>query len=339
MNTQLEIFCGTGGVGKTTLAASRAYYQSVQQNKKTLLITIDPSNRLKQLLNLEKEGEITQVQIKGDHSMNAMLMSPQSTFERITKFQSKRLQNSRILTALMKPYGGLQEIMSVIELQYQLDSNQYDCIILDTPPGPHFLDFLESSQKINNFFNSSFIETFNAIQKTGRESQVGSLMKKIGSLGINKVLSFLEKVTGKPFIDEFIDTINLLFDAKDQFMRALEFPAGKADYSTSWYLVTSVEQQKIMQAEDLANKASRYLDNNISLLINKTCHKDIHTWEPQNTELKVFKEAMLAKEFRIKEFAAQSFKRLIVFPEVLDTQALVQLEQLSQNWTAQSDKQ
>jgi anion-transporting ArsA/GET3 family ATPase len=43
---QLEIFCGTGGVGKTTLATSRANFLA-KKNLKVLFITIDPSLRLK----------------------------------------------------------------------------------------------------------------------------------------------------------------------------------------------------------------------------------------------------------------------------------------------------
>ena len=48
---QVELFCGTGGVGKTTIATARAL-NLAKQNKKVLLITIDPAKRLKQILNL-----------------------------------------------------------------------------------------------------------------------------------------------------------------------------------------------------------------------------------------------------------------------------------------------
>ena len=40
---RLEIFCGTGGVGKTTLASSRATSLAIE-GKKVLLITIDPAS-------------------------------------------------------------------------------------------------------------------------------------------------------------------------------------------------------------------------------------------------------------------------------------------------------
>ncbi|MBT6324576.1 MAG: AAA family ATPase, partial [Bdellovibrionales bacterium] len=50
----IEIFCGTGGVGKTTLATSRALFLA-SKNLKVLLITIDPAKRLKQILSLNDD--------------------------------------------------------------------------------------------------------------------------------------------------------------------------------------------------------------------------------------------------------------------------------------------
>ena len=59
---KIEIFCGTGGVGKTTLATSRAY-DLAREGKKVLLITIDPAKRLKQVLGLDQalEGSIQSI--------------------------------------------------------------------------------------------------------------------------------------------------------------------------------------------------------------------------------------------------------------------------------------
>ena len=52
------------------------------------------------------------------------------------------------------------KLCAVIEVQQHLEERQYDTIVLDTPPGKHFIDFLNASQKIDRFFDKNFVEVF-----------------------------------------------------------------------------------------------------------------------------------------------------------------------------------
>jgi len=112
-----EIFCGTGGVGKTTLATARALSQA-STGLRVLLITIDPAKRLKDLLKLTGDsiGEVTPVEVK-DIKLNALLMSPEKTIQRMAqKYQTPDLASNRIVKILSKPYGGMNEILSLVEV-------------------------------------------------------------------------------------------------------------------------------------------------------------------------------------------------------------------------------
>ena len=178
---KLEVFCGTGGVGKTSLSCSRAQFLS-EQGHDVLLMTIDPAKRLKQLLHLEEKdaGHL----VKFNQKLSVLLMSTDVTLKRICgEF------NNHILETLSDPYGGLNEILSVVELTHQIKINQYDYVILDTPPGKHFLDFLEALQKIENFFDSSFIEMF---QYFGNKRP--KLFDRLFSGGLKKMLGYLLKL-------------------------------------------------------------------------------------------------------------------------------------------------
>ena len=52
----IEIFCGTGGVGKTTIAASVGV-AAARHGMRTLVVTVDPAQRLASALGIADLGE------------------------------------------------------------------------------------------------------------------------------------------------------------------------------------------------------------------------------------------------------------------------------------------
>jgi anion-transporting ArsA/GET3 family ATPase len=345
-NRPIEIFCGTGGVGKTTLATSRAFDLASKGNK-TLLITIDPARRLKQILKLNDDhaGIVSQVNSqdifkdsKDSYSLDALLLSPEVTLKRVLLGQhnlDKDLDN-RILDILTRPHGGLNEIMAIIEVQHQLNTGLYDSVILDTPPGKHFIDFLNATQKINAFFDKSFVEIFNYLGKNiGDEKSGNKLFGSIMASGVKKLLKYLEKVTGEDFIEVFIDAVITLYKNKDVFTQALNFEEKLKDSeSSNWFLVTSVEQHKLKQAAELKQSAIDFMHSNTYLTINKCIPEDFRAWEPDvSSSLNKLKNTMLERENRLKEFAKNNFTTVLCFHEVLSTTPAEHVGELSKEWT------
>ena len=351
-NRRLEIFCGTGGVGKTTLAASRAFHLA-RQGKRILLITIDPSKRLKEVLAIGSEhgGGVTKVffELNGEKiPLDAILMSPEATLKRAfrEKFPSGQITN-KVLKILSSPFGGLHETLALLELEYALNDCQYDSIILDTPPGGHFVDFLKSGHRIHKFFNKNFVDAFQylGLQNTFSSKSRGTKLFRIAvQTGLKKLLNYLEYVTGKGFVSDFVEAINIVYSLKDPFLRAAQLPeAIKEQNMANWFLVTSVEHNKLPEAEILKEQISSFNKTGAMLLVNRCASSHLDNWMPDSPQLQELKSSLLAREQSTLKRAKELFRDYIQFEDINSKDPSGHLEKLIVIWddlgSAETDRE
>jgi anion-transporting ArsA/GET3 family ATPase len=333
-----EIFCGTGGVGKTTLATARALYLATQ-GKRVLLITIDPAKRLKDLLGLEgdKVGDVVSVSLNQTR-LDALLMSPEKTIQRMAaEANTPDLASNRIIQILSRPYGGMNEILSLVEVQMQFETGKYDVVVLDTPPGAHFLDFLEGIGKIRSFFDQSFVEMFTYLgSKTtsmGKKIFGMGFVNKVFSSGLRKLLGYLQNVTGTKFIEDFIQAVQIIYQSKNAFLKGLSLQDRlKSRQECNWFLVTSVEQGKAQEAIELRTHATHFIHQDHYLVLNKCLEQEMQNWQPQTDKLKLLKESLHDREQDLKITLKKYFPTVLEFPEVISLSPMDHIKTLTKQW-------
>lgn len=333
-----EIFCGTGGVGKTTLATARALSQA-SRGLRVLLITIDPARRLKDLLGLSESsiGEVTPVSVNGI-GLDALLMSPEKTIRRMAeKHGTPDLAANRIVQILSRPYGGMNEILSLVEVQMQFESGKYDVVVLDTPPGAHFLDFLEGISKIRAFFDQSFVELFTYLgtktATTGKKIFGIGLINRVLSGGLKKLLGYLERVTDANFIQDFVEAVQIIYKSKDAFLKGLSLQDRlKSRTECNWFLVTSVEQGKAQEAIEMKAHATHFIHQDHFLVLNKCLEEELHQWTPERSELKQLRSSLENREQELKKSLRANFPVVLEFPEIMSLEPVEHVNYLTKKW-------
>jgi anion-transporting ArsA/GET3 family ATPase len=170
MNLDLErhrlvVVVGSGGVGKTTLAASLAL-NAARGGRDTLVMTFDPSLRLKDALGVGDDAREHEVRVKTDTpgALHASLLDAKRTFDRLVERHApdptaaERILHNRFYEHLAGSLTGILEYMAVERLYEVAAEERYANVILDTPPTRQALDFLGAPERIVSFLDSGAIE-------------------------------------------------------------------------------------------------------------------------------------------------------------------------------------
>jgi anion-transporting ArsA/GET3 family ATPase len=197
----LLIFVGAGGVGKTTLAAAVGV-GSARAGRDTLVMTFDPSLRLKDALGVGEEAREREVRVDypaagGD--LFASLLDARRTFDRLVERYAPdpaaraRVLENRFYQHLSGSLGGILEYMAVERLFEVAAAGRYQQVVLDTPPTRQALDFLEAPARIVGFLDSGALKV--ALRPWFDEQGRLKATARWGGLG-RRAERFLDEVVG-----------------------------------------------------------------------------------------------------------------------------------------------
>lgn len=148
---RLIIFAGKGGVGKTTCSAATALWLS-EHGQRVLVVTVDPAKRLKDSLDVDvgfTETAITE-------NLHAMMLDPRTVVqEYVKKYAPEKYEEvtkHELFKYVSEHMPGLNELLAIGKLTDIRDANHYDCIVVDTAPSGHALNFLSAPRYIKELF-------------------------------------------------------------------------------------------------------------------------------------------------------------------------------------------
>ncbi|GAA1919325.1 ArsA family ATPase [Streptantibioticus ferralitis] len=250
--TRIIVCCGSGGVGKTTTAAALGL-RAAERGRTAVVLTIDPARRLAQSMGLT-ELDNTPRRVEGiDESaggqLHAMMLDMKRTFDEIVVQHADPERAQAILEnpfyqSLSAGFAGTQEYMAMEKLGQLRARDEWDLIIVDTPPSRSALDFLDAPKRLGSFLDGKFIKLLMAPAKAGGRAGMMFL-----NVGLSMMTGALNKVVGAHLLRDvqtFVAAMDTMFGGfrkrADATYRLLQAPG------TAFLVVAAPERDALREA-------------------------------------------------------------------------------------------
>ena len=278
---EIVVFCGSGGVGKTSVAAAAGLGAAARLPGKVLVLTIDPAKRLATALGLDGIGnravevppavlKAAGVEPRGELWV-AMLDTKQSWDDLVLRHApdeetAYRILENRLYHNITSRFVQSHDYIAMERLYEIHSGGEFDLIVIDTPPTRNAIDFLEAPARMADFFGSRLLRWLTLPYRVGGKR--GSRVLNVASKPFYQIA---DRILGSQFLEdiaEFFLNFQSMYDGFVARARAVE--ALLHDRRTTFGVVTTLEAAPLHEAERFcAELVSRKFQLG-ALVLNKT---------------------------------------------------------------------
>jgi anion-transporting ArsA/GET3 family ATPase len=257
---EVVVFCGSGGVGKTSTAAAAALAAVVHLGGRVLVLTIDPARRLADALGIEGIGNVERrvpddvlraagVVPRGE-LWAAMLDTKASWDDLVLRHApdeetAYRILDNRLYESLTSRFVQSHDYIAMERLYDIHATGNYDLVVVDTPPTRNALDFLDAPQRMADFFGGRLLRWLTAPYRLG-----GRRGARLVHLASKPFYQVADRVLGTQFlrdIAEFFLNFETMYSGFITRARAVERLLH--DRRTAFVVVTTLEGAPLREAE------------------------------------------------------------------------------------------
>ncbi len=254
---EMILVAGSGGVGKTTIAAALGIAAAQRQKARVLVMTVDPARRLATALGLDEFGN-TPVQIdpqafaaagvtvRGEVWV-AMLDTKAGWDELITRHAPDDATRDAVLANplyenITRRFVHSHEYLAMEQLHDLHARGEFDLVIVDTPPSRNALSILDAPQRMIEFFGSRLLRWLTVPYRS-----------RLFTVASKPFYQVADRILGSRFLQDIADFFVLFQAMESGFVRrAKEVEALLRDPRTAFVVVTTLETAPSYEARFLA---------------------------------------------------------------------------------------
>jgi len=257
----IPILLGTGGVGKTTIAAALAL-AGASGGLNTAVITVDPSERLRDALGLARLGgqptrigarQLAAAGLDSHLQLSAMMLDVSGSWDAIIErfvadpARRRAIFDNPFYKSLTAEFAGSDAFAALQRLYDLHQTAAFELEVVDTPPASHSFEFLQTPARMIRLLDS----------RTARwlftpSLSAGRIAMKVASEAARFVVRELERFAG----GNVLSTISDFFAAMAESMDAIVDRLHKTEALlhspvVKFVMVTTAEPDRIRQAREL----------------------------------------------------------------------------------------
>lgn len=250
------VTCGTGGVGKTSVAAALGLH-AARLGRRAVVVTIDPARRLADAIGLASGpvDDPVRVDLDAPGEMWVCMLDVGGTFDRLVADTAPDANRAREVTenpfyrSLSRSLSGTRDYMAAARL-YELSRDpRFDLVVVDTPPSRNALDFLESPERLARFLRHPLVRMMMA---SGR----GGL--RLASAAAAPVLRAVSSIVGSDALEGAVAFLRAFDGMQDEFgRRAGEVSRLLRGDRTAFVVVTAPSPAALDDAGHFVGELSR----------------------------------------------------------------------------------
>ncbi len=273
--TRIIVCCGSGGVGKTTAAAAIGL-RAAERGRQVCVLTVDPARRLAQsmgLTSLDNTPRLVEgVDQSAGGSLHAMMLDMKRTFDEVVEAHADPARAAQILAnpfyqSLSSSFAGTQEYMAMEKLGQLRRSDEWDLIVVDTPPSRSALDFLDAPQRLGRFLDGRLIRVLTSPARATRP------FARVLNAGFSIMTGALTKLLGAQVLRDaqtFVTALDTMFggfrERADATYRLLQAPG------TSFLVVAAPEPDALREASYFVERLDEERMPLAGLVLNRVHH-------------------------------------------------------------------
>ena len=254
---EMILVAGSGGVGKTTVAAALGLAAVERQHGSVLVLTVDPARRLASALGLEALGN-TPHRIPNDVLVDAgidprgelhvaMLDTKAGWDELIRRHAPDAATRDAVLANplyenITSRFVHSHDYLAMEQLHDLHATGEYDLVIVDTPPSRNALTILDAPSRMADFFGSRLLRWLTVPYRS-----------RLFTFASKPFYQVADRILGSRFLQDVADFFVLFQQMEAGFVhRANEVEALLVDPRTAFVVVSTLEAAPAHEARYLA---------------------------------------------------------------------------------------